>query len=118
MPQFPQLLVDAGINVRQALAIALGGGSVQDLNGAGAVNLTTFITKWGTTGAQAGTLADGAEGQIKIIMMDADGGDGTLTPSNFGNGTTITFNDVGDTVALVFLNTDWWLISNNGATIA
>lgn len=93
-------------------------GSVQDLNGAGAVNLTTLITKWGTTGSNAGTLADGSQGQIKIIFMDADGGDGTLTPTNFGNGTTITFNDVGDCVGLVFLGTDWWLLWNTGCTVA
>jgi hypothetical protein len=93
-------------------------GNTQDLNGAGAVNLTTLTTKWGTTGADAGTLADGAPGQFKIIMMDADGGDGTLTPSNFGNGTTITFDDVGDTVLLQFINTNWWLLSNVGCAIA
>ena len=91
---------------------------VQDLNGAGAVSLDTRITKWGTTDADAGTLADGEQGQEKIILMDADGGDGTLTPANFGNGSTITFNDVGDCVHLIFIGSDWWVVSNNGCTIA
>jgi len=50
--------------------------------------------------------------------MDADGGDGTLTPTNLAGGTTITFNDVGDGVILFFDGTNWFIIANNGATIA
>lgn len=90
----------------------------QALSGAGAIDLTTLVTKLTTTGADALTLADGVEGQIKIIVMIVDGGDGTLTPTNFGNGTTITFNDAGDSCVLVFLGTDWWLLANNGCTVA
>lgn len=99
---------------------ATGGlkGGVQALSGPGAVNLTTLTTTVTTTGADALTLADGTAGQVKVITMIVDGGDGTLTPTNFGNGTTITFADVGDSVTLQFLGTDWWVISNNGATVA
>ena len=46
-----------------------------------------------------------ANGQMKIITMVADGGDGTLTPTTFANGSTITFNDVGDSVLLVYNTT-------------
>jgi hypothetical protein len=94
-------------------------GTVQALSGAGAVNLTTLITQVTTTGAQALTLANGTNGQIKIITMVADGGDGTLTPTTFANGSTITFNDVGDSVMLVYNTTGGWaLISNTGCTVA
>lgn len=92
--------------------------AVQTLSGPGAVNTTTGATRVTTTGADALTLADGSEGQLKFIVMMVDGGDGTLTPANFGNGTTITFNDVGDSVLLIFLGTDWWIVSNNGCTVA
>ena len=72
-----------------------------------------------TTGAQAQTLANGVNGQIKTITMVADGGDGTLTPATFANGSTITFNDVGDSVMLIYNTTGGWaLISNTGCTIA
>ena len=50
--------------------------------------------------------------------MVVDGGDAILTPSTFANGTSITFNDVGDTVLLVYNTTGGWaLVSNTGCTI-
>jgi hypothetical protein len=99
----------------------LGGyiaGSIQSLSGAGAINLTTHTTALTTTGADALTLADGVVGQIKYIVMVAHGGNGTLTPSNLFNGTTITFDAVGDSVVLQFIGTEWHIIANNGATLA
>lgn len=96
----------------------VGANGVQSLSGAGAINITQPITAWTTTSTDAGTLADGAEGQLKFITMVADGGDGTLTPSNFGGGSTITFNDVGDSVLLMFTGSNWYIIANNGCTVA
>ena len=93
-------------------------GSVQSLSGAGAVNLTDLITEVTTTGADALTLANGAAGQVKIITMIVDGGDGTLTPTTLAGGSTITFNDVGDGVVLVYGAAGWVVVGNNGATIA
>ena len=94
-------------------------GGVQSLSGAGAVDITNLVTEITTTGADALTLANGSAGQIKIITMVVDGGDGTLTPATFANGTTITFNDANDTVALLYANTiGWVIISNSGATVA
>ena len=93
--------------------------TVQALSGAGAVSLNTLHTALTTTGAQAQTLANGVNGQIKTITMVADGGDGTLTPATFANGSTITFNDVGDSVLLIYNTTGGWaLVSNTGCTIA
>lgn len=97
-------------------------GSVQALSGPGAVNVTTLTTAFTSTGTgDALTLADGVAGQLKAIVYVAEtaGADtGVLTPANFGNGTTITFNAVGESVLLQFLGTDWWIVSNNGATVA
>jgi hypothetical protein len=97
-------------------------GSVQTLSGPGAVNVTTLTTTFTSTGAgNALTLVDGVAGQLKAVVYvaEAAGGDtGVLTPTNFGNGTTITFNAVGESVLLQFLGTDWWIVSNNGATVA
>ena len=94
-------------------------GSVQSLSGAGAVNLTDTVTEITSTGADALTLADGTVGQIKVITMIVDGGDATLTPTTFAGGSTITFNDAGDSVILVYNTTVGWVaVANEGATVA
>ena len=90
----------------------------QTITGAGAVSLVTQITYVVTTGANALTLADGAQGQTKQIVMRTDGGDGTLTPTNLAGASTITFNDVGDTVSLMFLDGEWHIMGHYGVTIA
>ena len=93
--------------------------SVQSLSGAGAIDLVTGVTEVTTTAADALTLANGTVGQIKIIVMKVDGGDGTITPVTFAGGTTITMNDVGDSVMLTYATTiGWVLVANNGCTIA
>ena len=93
--------------------------SVQTLSGAGAIDLVTGVTEVTTTAADALTLANGTVGQIKIIVMKVDGGDGTITPVTFAGGTTIAMNDVGDSVMLTYATTiGWVLVANNGCTIA
>lgn len=94
-------------------------GSVQSLSGAGAVDVTNTVTEITSTGADALTLANGTVGQVKVITMIVDGGDATLTPTTFAGGTTITFNDAGDSVILVYNTTVGWVaVANQGATIA
>ena len=110
-------LVDASADNVQINATPVFG-LTQSLSGAGAVDVVSAITEITTTGANALTLADGVEGQLKFLVMITDGGDGTLTPTNFGSGSTITFNDAGDTATLLFTNSRYYLIANNGCTIA
>ena len=95
-------------------------GGVQSLSGAGAVDLTNLVTELTTTGADALTLADGTtSGQVKIVNMIVDGGDGTLTPVTFANGTTITFDAVAESATLVWNSTIGWVATSvQGATIA
>ena len=63
------------------------------------------------------TLADGYQQQEKTIVMITDGGAGTLTPTNLANGATITFDDVGDSAQLKFLNGSWHFMGGT-ATLA
>jgi hypothetical protein len=96
-------------------------GAVQSLSGAGACNVTSFLTKVTTTGANALTLANGTRvGQLKKIQMIVDGGDGTLTPTSASGFTTITFNDIGDYALLKWNGTAWILVEQgndaDGAT--
>lgn len=95
----------------------MNGGGAQVLTGAGAIDVESAISHVATTGVNALTLADGEEGQTKFIVMITDGGDGTLTPTNLGNGTTITFNDVGDSAHLLYTN-DAWHFMGGTATLA
>ena len=111
------LLVDASADNVQINATPVFG-LTQSLSGAGAVDVVSAITEVVTTGANALTIGAGVEGQIKFIVMKTDGGDGTLTPASFTGGSTITFNDVGDSVLLLFTNSSWFLIANNGCTVA
>ena len=97
--------------------VLLYGGTPQSLSGAGAVDVTSAVTHITTTGVDALTLANGVPGQRKYIVMIADGGDGTLTPANLGNGTTITFDDVGDSADLLFTNSAWHFMGGT-ATLA
>lgn len=91
-------------------------GSVQSLSGAGAVNTTDLITELTTTGADALTLADGEyKGQIKIIKMISDGGDGTLTPTSYLDGSTLTFDNT-DYAVLYWNGSNWCLVSGNATT--
>ena len=50
--------------------------------------------------------------------MKTDGGEYTITATNVNSVSTITLNDAGDAVLLLFTNSAWYLISNQGATIA
>ena len=111
------LLVDASADNVQINATPIFG-LTQALSGAGAIDVISAITEVTTTGTNALTLADGVEGQIKFVIMVTDGGVGTITPSNFGNGTTLAMQDVGDAVILVFTNAKWYLLSNIGTSIA
>ena len=80
------------------------------LTAAGAVSITDAVTTIASSGAIAMTLADGAVGQIKIIVFITDGGDATLTPATMNDGTTLTFADAGDAAILMWLATGWQVI--------
>lgn len=93
-------------------------GGTNTQTAAGAVSRTTATTLLVTSGAIAITLAAGKENQIKCIRMKTDGGDATLTPVSLQGGTTLTFNDAGDFVVLIYIDSKWHIIVNSGATLA
>ena len=117
-----------GINGYQHLEAVRAGGitdaepkGTETFTGAGALNPDKLVSRIVSTGANALTLADGeVEGQLKIIVMKTDGGDATLTPAHLvaAANTTITFNDVGDSVILYWNGVAWNILSNQGCTLA
>ena len=96
--------------------------TTETANGGGssvALSVDTLHSAIVTTGAQAFSLANGVNGQIKTISMVTDGGNATLTPATLSGGTTIVFNDVGDSVILIYNTTGGWaVLSNNGTTVS
>lgn len=86
-------------------------GTQQALSGAGAITVDEYYTAVTTTGADALTMADGLKvGQLKKVQLIVDGGDGTLTPATFADGTTITFADAGDYAVLMWTASGWTAI--------
>ena len=105
---------DAAWNLVGLNGDLLGIKSVNDLlisdtiSAAGAVSLTSDVTKIASSAAISITLAAGTfPGQRKTLVMTGDGGDVTMTQAD-GNllagdvGTSIVWNDVGDLVDLVY----------------
>jgi len=84
---------------------------------AGAVSVSTPVSYLATTGAIAITLADGLEGQRKVIVMMTDGGDATLTPASFANGTNITFDNY-DSWEGLFVAGNWYSVGTPTAAVA
>jgi len=87
------------------------GGTVQTLTSAGAISIATLVTKiTSPSGAGTLTIADGVDGQIKVIIMVSNNANHALTiNSNIGH-TSIVFNSVGDTANLIFLSGNWYFL--------
>lgn len=85
----------------------------------GAISLLNDIVFFDSTaGISTASLADGAAGQRMTLKMLVDGGDQVVTPANFLDGTTITFDDAGDSCELLFDGTNWGVIGTATATVA
>ncbi len=82
-----------------------------------AISILTRITYFDSTlGASTATLADGVEGQRKTLKMLVDGGDQVVTPANFLEGTTLTFDNT-DSAELLFTGSSWTVVGTVTAAI-
>jgi len=107
--------VPSWIGLKQAVQAITADGSTTI-----AVNVTTAITTINATSAtHTGGLADGSDGQIKIIINVSTAGTNsiTITPTNLRGGTSIVLNAVGETVTCLFKNSRWNVIGGYGFTI-
>ena len=102
-------------------------GTAQSITGSTAPSVSTSITLLDGASFSSnatGTLADGTNGQIKILVMSTAPSSGrtyTMTVTNFGTTTTATnqvvFNAQGDAVVCLFTNSKWYIVANVNATI-
>ena len=73
----------------------------------------TEITK-GTAGTYS--IADGVVGQVKYVSVSG-AGTATITPANFGAGTTIALQQ-HETATLIFDGTNWQVLATYGGAVA
>ena len=81
-----------------------------------AIEITNPVTEIdATSGAAPVTLADGANGQIKTIINVSTSGTNavTITPSNFRGHTSVILNAPGETVTLIFKNSNWNVLAGH-----
>ena len=81
-----------------------------------AIEITNPVTEVNATSAAAPcTLADGANGQIKTIINVSTAGTNavTITPSNFRGHTSVILNAPGETVTLMFKNSNWNVLAGH-----
>ena len=84
-------------------------------------DITSAVTEVNATaGTGAVSLADGANGQIKTILDTATGGTNaiTITPTSLRGGSNITLDAEGETVTLLFKNSNWNVIAGHGYVVA
>lgn len=85
------------------------------------INITSAVTEVNATSTTAPlTLADGANGQIKTVINISSSGTNavTITPSNLRGHTSVILNAPGETVTLIFKNSNWNIISGHNFTVA
>ena len=103
-------------------------GTAQSISGSTNVNTTASITLLDGASFSSnatGTLADGTNGQVKIIIMSTaptSSRSYTLTVTSWGTTATNTnqlvFNALGEAVVCLFTNNKWYVVANLNATIA
>ena len=103
-------------------------GTAQSITGSTAPNVTTSITLLDGASFSSnatGTLADGTNGQIKILVMTTAPTSSrkyTMTVTSWGstasNTNQVVFDALGEAVVCIFTNNKWYLVSNFNATIA
>jgi hypothetical protein len=100
--------------------------TAQTISGDGSSSLAVEVTGSTTliNATAAGcpvTLADGTDGQVKIIVNTSTAGTNavTITPTNFNVvGTKVNIDAPGLSVILFFKNNKWNIIGGNGHTVS
>ena len=103
-------------------------GTAQTITGSTAPSVTTSITLLDGASFSSnatGTLADGTNGQVKIIIMSTaptSSRNYTMTVTNWGTTATgtnqVVFDALGEAIVCVFTNSKWYVVANLNATIA
>lgn len=88
--------------------------SQEDLAASAAVSLATTVSYFTTAAAETATLADGAEGQVKVLVAaNVTAGNMVVTTASpgWGGAGTITFDGNGQTATLMYVQSAWYVTS-------
>jgi hypothetical protein len=99
--------------------------TAQTITGDGSTSTAVTLTQSttlvdATSGAAPVTVADGADGQVKIIINKSTAGTNavTITPASFVSGSTVNIDAPGRSVILFFKDSKWNVIGGNGHVVA
>ena len=104
-------------------------GTAQSITGSTAPNTSTSISLVDLSGVSTnttatGTLGDGTNGQVKIIVMTTAPSSGSsyrITVTNWGSTATgaaqLQFNAIGESATCLFTNSKWYVIASNGTVV-
>lgn len=97
-------------------------GDSEDLSSSAAASLETTVSHFDNDASETATLVAGTNGQIKVFAKTNDANDMVITVNDAGwksSGTgTITFDSIGQACTLLYTNSKWYCIGNNGAAFA
>jgi hypothetical protein len=95
--------------------------SAADLANGAEANTTFTVNYFTTAGSETATLGTGINGQVKILCA-ANVAAGnmviTVTDAAWGGSGTITFDANGEACTMLYTNSKWFCVGNNGATFA
>ena len=97
--------------------------SSEDLAASASANLALTTSYFSTSSAETADLAAGANGQVKVLAAaNVAAGNMVVTIATAGwktsgNGTA-TFSAIGQACTLLYTNSKWYCIGNNGVTFA
>ena len=80
---------------------------------------SSYFTLGGSS--ETATLPEGVEGMIKVLAMaGTTGGSMVVTATNpaWGGAGTITFTAAGQACTMMYINSKWFCVGNNGASFA
>jgi hypothetical protein len=90
--------------------------SIVSQTSSGAIDITALTTVFEISSPATATLGNGKLGQVKELVCN---GAGPIVVSGSNTAfTSVTLAGVGTTVTLKYISGKWFIMSNNGATIA
>jgi len=99
--------------------------TAQTITGDGSTSTAVTLTESttlvdATSGAAPVTVANGSDGQIKIIINKSASGSNavTITPASFVSGSTVNIDAPGRSVILMYKDSNWNVIGGNGQVVA